>query len=307
MRLLALAETYDGGSRGNAVPIGRVELQTIRDRVLGSMLKGRTGSSMARRRGKRPRNAVQREALAQGREWPDTDHTPGRALAADRSGAVAVGGVSHQADLDRQLRAMGLRKLSARPRHRAHNEHAAEAFKEFPRPPGADGEPGAKIEICFKDEARIGQKSKLTRRWARRGTRPAPRATSARHRPISSVPSAPKRATARAWSCRCNSTTMALRENAVLLMDQAGWHNSAKLEVPDHITIVLLPSRSPELNPAENLWQFMRANWLSNRVFTSYDDIVVHRCGTSSLMDPGPSCPSACVIGPIGHDQGDLV
>ena len=40
MRLLALAEIYDGGSRGNAVPIGRVELQTIRDRLLRSMLKG---------------------------------------------------------------------------------------------------------------------------------------------------------------------------------------------------------------------------------------------------------------------------
>jgi transposase len=43
-----------------------------------------------------------------------------------------------------------------------------------------------------------------------------------------------------------------------------------------YITIVLLPPRSPELNPVENVWQFMRDNWLSNRVFTSYDDIVDH-------------------------------
>ena len=44
------------------------------------------------------------------------------------------------------------------------------------------------------------------------------------------------------------------------------------------ITIVLFPPRSPELNPVENVWQFMRDNWLSNRVFTSYDDIVDHCC-----------------------------
>jgi len=61
-------------------------------------------------------------------------------------------------------------------------------------------------------------------------------------------------------------------------MDQAGWHSSAKLEVPDNITIVLFPPRSPELNPVENVWQFMRDNWLSNRVFTSYDDIIDHCC-----------------------------
>ena len=68
------------------------------------------------------------------------------------------------------------------------------------------------------------------------------------------------------------------RRPAVLLMDQAGWHSSAKLDVPDNITIVLFPSRSPELNPVENVWQFLRDNWLSNRVFTSHDDIVDHCC-----------------------------
>ena len=48
--------------------------------------------------------------------------------------------------------------------------------------------------------------------------------------------------------------------------------------VPANITILPLPPKSPELNPVENIWQFMRDNWLSNRVFTSYDDIVDHCC-----------------------------
>lgn len=64
--------------------------------------------------------------------------------------------------------------------------------------------------------------------------------------------------------------------HAVVLVDQAGWHTSDKLVVPANISIVLLPSRSPELNPVENVWQFMRDNWLSNRVFHSFDDILDH-------------------------------
>ncbi len=66
--------------------------------------------------------------------------------------------------------------------------------------------------------------------------------------------------------------------HAVLLLDQAGWHLSARLKVPDNITLLPLPPKSPELNPTENIWQFMRDNWLSNRVFVSYDDILDHCC-----------------------------
>ena len=74
--------------------------------------------------------------------------------------------------------------------------------------------------------------------------------------------------------------------HAVLLMDQAGWHTSDKLDLPANISIVLLPPKSPELNPAENTWQFMRDNWLSNRVFKSADDIVDHCCDAwNKLVD----------------------
>jgi len=62
--------------------------------------------------------------------------------------------------------------------------------------------------------------------------------------------------------------------HTILILDQAGWHGAKDLNPPDNI----LPPRSPELNPQENLWQFMRANWLSNHVFKPYDDIVDHCC-----------------------------
>jgi hypothetical protein len=66
--------------------------------------------------------------------------------------------------------------------------------------------------------------------------------------------------------------------HAVLILDQAGWHVTPKLRVPDNMTLMFLPPRSPELNPVENVWQFMRDNWLSNRVFKDYDDIVDQCC-----------------------------
>ena len=60
--------------------------------------------------------------------------------------------------------------------------------------------------------------------------------------------------------------------HAVVILDQAGWHGSAELVVPFNITLMPLPPRCPELNPVENVWQFMRENWLSNRIYKSYDD-----------------------------------
>jgi transposase len=74
------------------------------------------------------------------------------------------------------------------------------------------------------------------------------------------------------------SLHVAAGAHAVLLMDQAGWHLTPKLALPTNISIIALPSKSPELNPQENTWQFMHDNWLSNRVFASYDEIVDHCC-----------------------------
>ena len=66
--------------------------------------------------------------------------------------------------------------------------------------------------------------------------------------------------------------------HAVLMVEQAGWHLSTRLVVPSNITIIALPPKCPELNLVENVWQFMRDNWLANRVFKSYDDLVDHCC-----------------------------
>lgn len=82
------------------------------------------------------------------------------------------------------------------------------------------------------------------------------------------------------------SAAVAADAHAVMLLDQAGWHTANALEIPDNITLMPLPPRSPELNPTENIWQFMRENWLSNRVFRSYEDILDHCCAAwNRLVD----------------------
>ena len=63
------------------------------------------------------------------------------------------------------------------------------------------------------------------------------------------------------------AATVAPAAHAILLVDQAGWHMSTRLIVPANITIIPLPPKCPELNPVENVWQFLRDNWLSNHVF----------------------------------------
>ncbi len=101
------------------------------------------------------------------------------------------------------------------------------------------------------------------------------------------LPGRRKRRRARTPSCNSEAMALHLEEislavapgaHAILLLDQAGWHVSRRLSIPDNITFLPLPPKSPELNPVENIWQFMRDNWLSNRVFKSYDDILDHCC-----------------------------
>ena len=149
---------------------------------------------------------------------------------------------------------------------------------------------GTPIEIWWQDEARVGQKNGITRRWARRGSRPsAPKDQRTKSAYIYGAICPAEGKAAGLVLPRCNSEGMTLHlaeiaatvapgAHAVLLLDQARWHGSGALIVPPNITLMPLPSKCPELNPVENIWQFMRDNWLSNRIFKSYDDILDQCC-----------------------------
>src|SRR5262249_46836552 len=94
---------------------------------------------------------------------------------------------------------------------------------------------------------------------------------------------------------------------AIILLDQAGWHGAKALVVPNNISLVPLPPRAPELNGQENIWQFMRQNWLSNRIFKSFDDIVDHCCyAWNTLIDqPWKLCPSRDATGQQSVTQSE--
>ena len=102
---------------------------------------------------------------------------------------------------------------------------------------------------------------------------------------------------------------IALGAHAVLILDQAGWHGSAELIVPPNITLMPLPPRCPELNPVENVWQFMRDNWLSNRIYqsTTISSTTAATPGTNSSISHGGSCRSVSATGLMGSDQCALV
>ena len=86
------------------------------------------------------------------------------------------------------------------------------------------------------------------------------------------------------------SATVAPGPHAVVLLDQAGWHLSAKLLVPSNITLVPLPAKRPALNAIENVWQYIRDNWLSNRVFHSGKNTVDHCCDARNKLIDRPWC-----------------
>lgn len=81
-------------------------------------------------------------------------------------------------------------------------------------------------------------------------------------------------------------------------MDQAGWHVSGKLSVPANMTLVPLPPYSPELNPIERLWQHLKDNWLSDRIFQDLDAVVTACCDAwnAALAETG-TIRSVCSTG----------
>src|SRR3954463_12403165 len=182
-RLLALAEIYDGGSRTKAACVGGGGLQTIRDWVLRFNAHGPEGLADRQAPGHPGKlNTVQRQALAAMVESGPMPAIHGVVRWRLKDLAMWVWeefrvSVS-ETTLSRILRALGYRKLSARPRHHAQAAGAVDAFKKrspsaWMRSRATRGSNRDRIEVWFGDEARIGQKNKITRRWARRGTRPS--------------------------------------------------------------------------------------------------------------------------------------
>jgi hypothetical protein len=136
----------------------------------------------------------------------------------------------------------------------------------------------------------VGQQGTLTRLGAGRGTRP--RAPRDRRHAWADLFGAvcPERATGAALVppyADAGAMSLHLAEisrhvapdaHAVVVLDGAGWHGAADLVVPDTLSLLPLPPRSPELDPVENVWQYLRQNRLGLRVWPDYGAIVDTCC-----------------------------
>lgn len=165
--------------------------------------------------------------------------------------------------------------------------------------PAAVREAGSPVEIWHQDEARVGQQGTLTHIWAEKGSRPsAPRDRRYKWAYLFGAVCAERRIGAGLVLPYANAPAMTLHlaeiskqvapgAHAVVVLDRAGWHRQGgRLRVPDNISLLYLPPYSPELNPQENVWQYLRQNQLSNRVFATYDTIVNACCiAWNALMD----------------------
>ncbi|HLO40629.1 MAG TPA: IS630 family transposase [Phycisphaerales bacterium] len=142
------------------------------------------------------------------------------------------------------------------------------------------------VRVFFMDEARFGQQGTTTRMWAPRGSRPT--AVKQTRYEWVYLYAAVEPATGFSVGLQAplvNTPTMNVflkmlsaelgpMDHAVLIMDGAGWHKSKTLRVPDNITILILPPYSPELNPVERLWAYLRSHYLSNRIFDDYQHLL---------------------------------
>ena len=150
------------------------------------------------------------------------------------------------------------------------------------------------------DEARVGQQGTLTRIWAPQGTRPRAVRDYRRTSVYLFGAVCPERGIGAAVVLplvNVEAMTVHLAEisrhvtegaHAVLVLDQAGWHTSPKLQVPENISLLPLPPYAPELNPVEQVWAYLRANFLSHRVWNSYDAIVSACCNAWSKLMSTP-------------------
>ena len=186
------------------------------------------------------------------------------------------------------LHRLGFSDLMPRPQHPSANDEVQEFFKEIvveQIAAIAAAHPGEDIQVWFEDEARFGQQGTLTRVWARRGSRP--RAVRQQGRVSLYAMTAVCIATGAVSAMLASgldtevlnaflgqvARELPVGAHAVLIWDGAGYHTSGDLVVPGNVSLIQLPPYSPELNPVENLWHYLRSHHWSNRAYRDYEDL----------------------------------
>ena len=297
-RLLSLAAVRDGMRRGDAARIGGMDRQTLRDWVHRFNAEGPDGLIDRKPPGpKRRLSAGQLDELEKIVEaGPDFDKdgvVRWRRLDLQRVIKERFDVDYHVRHVGQILHDLGFSHVSTRPQHPEQDADVIETFKKFSEKVEEtlkDVAPGTPVEIWFQDEMRLGQKNSRVRQWARKGTRPRQPADLRYQNAYLFGAICPARGTGaaimmptadtEAMQAHLNEIAKAVAPgaHAVILMDQAGWHTTGALILPENLSLLFLPPKSPELNPVETIWQYLRQTWLANRVFDSYDAILDAGC-----------------------------
>lgn len=184
------------------------------------------------------------------------------------------------------LHRLGYSYLRPRPRHRqADPEKQAAFLRAWPDRLRsiAAAQPTKRLRIYFQDESRFGQQGTTTSVWAKKGSRPtAIRQTQYQYLWVLGTVCPETGHAEGLLSPQLNTKivneflrqfaqTVPADEHAVMLWDGAGFHASKQLRVPDNVTVVTLPAYSPELNPIENLWHYLKSHYWGNRAYDDYD------------------------------------
>src|SRR4051794_34843287 len=184
------------------------------------------------------------------------------------------------------LHRLGYSDLMPRPCHPEADPEAQAFFKEVVVEhiaAIADRHPEARVEVWHQDEARFGQKGSLTRVWARRGSRPRRVRQDGRESlyVLTAVCAASGAAVGLVMP-ELNtavgnlfleefSRRLAPGVHGVLLWDNAGYHTGGGLVGAGDVSLIGLLPYSPELNPVENLWHYLRSHHWSHRVYPGYE------------------------------------
>jgi transposase len=180
----------------------------------------------------------------------------------------------------------GFSSLMPRPQHKDADEELQAIFKEViidQIQAITEAHPDEEVQVWFEDEARFGQQGTLARVWARTGSRPrGVRQTQYDYLYVLTAICVGTGAASGLISPTLNIVVVNLfleqlgRElaagvHAILVWDGAGYHTGDGLVVPPNVSLIQLVPYSPELNPVENLWHYLRSHYWSLRVYRNYE------------------------------------
>ena len=296
-RLLAIATALDGKDRKAAAESAGMDRQTLRDWVIRYNEHGIDGlldrGAAAARRGwgpmswpsftpscwRVPTRRRMGSALSRVRTWC------GSASSGSARPCIVRRWVVCCAAWDcRDKRRVPATRGRTRPRRRP-LKRAPQLLRKLQRT-----HKDKRLRLFFQDESRIGQKGRVCRVWWKRGERP-PGLCDKRFT-FAYIFAAVEPGTDNAFALVLPyanteamqefldrfAATIGEDEHVALILNQAGWHVAGALRVPASITLVPLPPYSPELNPVEWVWEYMKERFLSLRLHNDYDAIADAAC-----------------------------